>query len=185
LPAGFGRVGTLWFEFTPAVTEVYEFGTCGNTTDVVISLWQGGQCGPYSPLSDACNDDHEQVTNCAGATAAYLTARLTAGQTVRIAIASVVGVSLGTFRLTVQKSFHVAGVQINGKRLLVTGRGFGQGARILVDGVVQKTANDLTDPTTLLIGKKAGKKIRSGQQVRIRVRNPNGVETDEFFFTRP
>jgi hypothetical protein len=34
---------------------------------------------------------------------------------------------------------------------------------ILLDGEKQKTANDEENPTTVLIGKKAGKKIASGQ----------------------
>lgn len=78
----------------------------------------------------------------------------------------------------------IAGASISGKRLLVSGNGFDSGARILIDSEPQKTANDEQSPTTLLIGKKAGKIINSGQNVTLQVRNSDGSLSNEFRFTR-
>ncbi|MEW6207826.1 MAG: hypothetical protein AB1631_05625 [Acidobacteriota bacterium] len=69
------------------------------------------------------------------------------------------------------------------KRLIVTGRGFDNGAKILVNDQAQKTKNDAANPTTRLIGSKAGKKVKPGD--RIRVRNSDGTESNEIIFSPP
>jgi len=56
---------------------------------------------------------------------------------------------------------------------------------ILVDGQEKKTKPDPQNPTTVLIAKKGGKKIARGQTVRVRVRLCNGIETEDFLYTRP
>jgi N-acetylneuraminic acid mutarotase len=70
---------------------------------------------------------------------------------------------------------------VSGKNLLITGQNFHAGAVILLNGQEQKSKNDLQDPQTILIGKKAGKKVKAGD--RIQVRNPNGSLSEEFIFT--
>jgi hypothetical protein len=72
---------------------------------------------------------------------------------------------------------------IQGKHLIVTGGGFAQGAVILLDGEPAKKTNFLS--ATSLRGKKAGRRIGPGQNVRLQVRNPDGVLSNEFSFTRP
>lgn len=72
-------------------------------------------------------------------------------------------------------------VRISGKKLLVSGRNFDNGSLILLNGEDQKTANDDRDWTTLLIGKKAGKKVRTGD--RISVRTSSGRVSGEFIIT--
>lgn len=102
------------------------------------------------------------------------------------------GTSAANFTITVS-GVHVdiftpeiTGASVSGKNLLVFGRSFDSGASISVDGVIQnKTSNDTQNPTTLLIAKKAGKKIRRGQTVTLQVRNNNGVLSQGFRFTRP
>jgi hypothetical protein len=74
---------------------------------------------------------------------------------------------------------------INGKKLLVLGLNFGEGAKVYLDGEKQKTTNDDSTPTNLLIAKKAGKKIERGQVVVLTVRNPDGIESEPFSFRRP
>jgi Calx-beta domain-containing protein/beta-propeller repeat-containing protein len=74
---------------------------------------------------------------------------------------------------------------ISGKKLLVFGSGFDNGAKILIDGQVQKTANDEQNPTGALIGKKAGKTINQNQTVSLQVRNSDGALSNELRFTRP
>ena len=74
--------------------------------------------------------------------------------------------------------------RVKGKKLLIEGSGFDQGATILVDGQPQKSANDEQNPTTSLIGKKAGKKIAHGQAVTLQVRNSDGSLSNAFSFKR-
>ena len=75
----------------------------------------------------------------------------------------------------------IVSASVEGKRLFVVGENFDPGAVILRNGVEQKTKNDPQNPQTALIGKKAGKKIKPGE--RLRVRNPNGTLSREFTFT--
>ena len=73
------------------------------------------------------------------------------------------------------------GASVSGKKLIVTGENFGEGAVILLNDVKQKTATDEISPTTILIGKKAGKKVRPGD--KLRVQNANGTISPEFVFS--
>jgi hypothetical protein len=79
----------------------------------------------------------------------------------------------------------VTAASVSGKKLFVDGRSFSDGAKILLDGEQQKTANDEASPSTRLIGKKAGKRIASGQTVNLQVRNSDGLVSREFRFTKP
>ena len=76
-------------------------------------------------------------------------------------------------------------VSLRGKKLVVSGRSFDDGAQVLVNGASQKTKNDPPGSTTTLVSKKAGKTISPGQTVTLRVRNANGTLSPEFSFTRP
>jgi hypothetical protein len=79
----------------------------------------------------------------------------------------------------------VTGAMISGKSLLVSGNGFDDGAKILIDGQAQKTRNDDQNPAGALIGKKAGKTIERNQTVRLQVKNSDGSLSNELRFTRP
>jgi len=68
----------------------------------------------------------------------------------------------------------VSFVQFEGKRMLVFGLGFDDGAVVFLNGEKQKTANDSSSPTTTLVCKKAGKLVAPGQEVTIQVRDANG-----------
>jgi dienelactone hydrolase len=74
---------------------------------------------------------------------------------------------------------------VSGKRLIVLGEGFQQGALILLNGEEQKTKNDGLNPTTILIAKKAGKRIAAGQAVTLQVKNPDRSTSPAFLFIRP
>ena len=78
----------------------------------------------------------------------------------------------------------IIGASISGKHLLVSGEAFDKGAIILMNGSSQKTLHDDANPT-VLIGKKVGKRIASGQRVVLQVRNSDGLLSLEFSFTRP
>ena len=69
---------------------------------------------------------------------------------------------------------------VSGKKLFLTGENFHAGAVILLNGEEQKSKNDQQNPQTILIGKKAGKKVMAGD--RLQVRNPNGSISAEFTF---
>ena len=75
---------------------------------------------------------------------------------------------------------------IQGKQLIVTGVNFVDGGSLLIDGAKQKkTFNDPGTPTTMMVARKAGKTISSGQIVQLQVRNPDGKTSPQFPFRRP
>ncbi|MEW6208207.1 MAG: choice-of-anchor V domain-containing protein [Acidobacteriota bacterium] len=79
----------------------------------------------------------------------------------------------------------IAEISVSGKKLIVTGENFDDGADIYLNDEKQKTKNDGDNPTTRLIAKKAGKKIDPGQTVMIKVKNTNGLESEVKEFMRP
>jgi acetyl esterase/lipase len=82
-------------------------------------------------------------------------------------------------------ALKITGASVSGKNLFVFGEDFDVGAVILLDGLKQKTANDDQNPTTVLIGRKAGKRIASGQTVVLQVRKTDGSVSAPVSFTRP
>jgi hypothetical protein len=80
----------------------------------------------------------------------------------------------------------ISSANVVGKALYISGENFAVGAVILIAGQEQGTRNDEQSPTTMLISKKGGKKgkIPVGQPVTLQVRNPNGMISVEFSFTR-
>ena len=75
----------------------------------------------------------------------------------------------------------IIGASVMGKKLIVGGENFDDGAVIVLNGEEQKTANDGQNPKTTLIGKKAGKKVKAGDHIQ--VRNPDGTLSEVFIFT--
>ena len=76
---------------------------------------------------------------------------------------------------------RITSVSVSGKKLFVFGENFDPGAVILLNGEDQKTGNDEQNPKTIVIAKKAGKKIKPGD--KLQVRNPNGSLSEEFTFS--
>ena len=68
----------------------------------------------------------------------------------------------------------ITGVSLDGKKLIVSGRNFDNGAVILLDGERQKTDNDEQSPANKLISKKAGKKVKRNPEVKLQIRNASG-----------
>ena len=77
---------------------------------------------------------------------------------------------------------RITGASVSGKKLFIVGENFDSGAVILLNGEEQKTRNDEANPQTTVIGKKAGKRVKSGD--KLQVRNPDGVLSEEFTFSR-
>jgi len=71
--------------------------------------------------------------------------------------------------------------RVKGKKLILTGENFMQGAVVLVNGEPQKTRNDEESPSTTLIAKKAGNRIPDNAAVTIQVQGANGL-SDKFPF---
>ncbi len=80
---------------------------------------------------------------------------------------------------------RIISASVKGKKLVITGEGFENGAVIILNGQEQKTRNDSEHTTSRLIAKKAGKNLAPGQTVTLQVRNPDGSLSIEFTFTRP
>ena len=76
---------------------------------------------------------------------------------------------------------QITASSVAGKKLIVTGNNFDQGAVILLNGERQKTKNDAGSVTTRLIAKKSGKKVKSGD--RLQVINSDGTLSNEVMFT--
>lgn len=74
---------------------------------------------------------------------------------------------------------RILNAQVKGKKLIVIGQNFPEGAVILIDGEPQKTKNDSDLPTTMLIAKKAGKKIPNNTAVSIQIQTDSST-SDKF-----
>ena len=80
----------------------------------------------------------------------------------------------------------VSGASISGKRLIVNGQNFDTGAKVYLNGERQKkTENDETSPSTVLIARKAGALIGTGETVVLQVRNADNTLSNQYSFTRP
>lgn len=79
---------------------------------------------------------------------------------------------------------RIISATVDGKRLLIKGFNFDNGAVILVNDEEQVTKKDGENPGLSLIGKKAGKKLPLNVPVILRIRNPDGVTSDDFTFTK-
>jgi len=89
-------------------------------------------------------------------------------------------VSIATYSIS-DCTLRINDIRVSGKKLFVFGDNFDNGSVILLNGEKQKTKNDGQNWTTVLIGKKAGKKIKAGD--RIQVRTSNGKVSSEFIIT--
>jgi len=69
----------------------------------------------------------------------------------------------------------------SGKRLLISGQRFEDGASLFINGEMQnKVSNDPQAPSTSIVARKAGKRIRSGDILL--VKNPDGLSSNEFTY---
>lgn len=75
---------------------------------------------------------------------------------------------------------QIMSARLKGKKLIVTGANFSEGAVIFVDGEAVVTRSNADDPSGNLIAKKAGKKIAPDTVVSISVQNDGGVMSKPF-----
>src|SRR5215467_12834476 len=69
---------------------------------------------------------------------------------------------------------YITRLELQGKKLIVTGVNFDESAVIQVDGERQRTRPDSDSPGTVLIAKRAGSNIAEGSLARIVMKNPDG-----------
>jgi hypothetical protein len=82
------------------------------------------------------------------------------------------------------ESPKIFSVSRSGKNLIIVGEGFQAGAVIFINGERQKTRNDEQNPDSLLIAKKAAKRLPPDAVVTIQVQNSEAAKSDPFaFFT--
>jgi endo-1,4-beta-xylanase len=75
----------------------------------------------------------------------------------------------------------VGGAQRDRKKLFISGQGFLDGAEFFINGETQKKVfNSSEGPSVLLVAKKSGKKVRSGDILL--VKNPDGLFSNEFTY---
>ena len=89
----------------------------------------------------------------------------------------------------------ILNASVSGKKLIVIGENFAEGADIYLcddcatpasDGrKAKKVSNDSDLPTTMLVSKKTGKDIDRGSTIKLQVKNPDGGLSEPFSFTRP
>src|SRR5262249_60165146 len=95
---GAGTSNALWFEFTPAASGKYEFTTCGSSLYLVLSLWKGPRCGPYTAVEGGCSSSAPANSSCAGISkASAMTVQAAAGETLRLIGWGCYGGGLGAY----------------------------------------------------------------------------------------
>ena len=77
----FGALNTTWFEFTPTVSGAYQFtiDRLPFNYSMIVSIWTGPRCGPYTPLPDNCQFDQYTVSAQAGVTLRIMVSALFVG----------------------------------------------------------------------------------------------------------
>jgi endo-1,4-beta-xylanase len=75
----------------------------------------------------------------------------------------------------------ITGAARDGKRLIVSGLRFLDGAALFINGEMQnKVSNDPQTPSTSIVARKAGKRIQSGDVLQIK--NPDAMVSNEFTY---
>jgi hypothetical protein len=76
-------------------------------------------------------------------------------------------------------------VELRGERLFIFGHNFVRGSTIMVNDEAKVTSLRDNQSTTVLIGHVNSHRPSSGEAVRVRVVNPDGMSTDEIFLDIP
>jgi hypothetical protein len=178
---GVGVFGSVWLEFTPASTDFYEVSTCGTMADTVLTAFTGPACGALEVVANGCNDDTPRTDETACArTSSLLTLFVEAGQTVRLQLTGYLPAEVSTIPVTVRLSSGRGAPQVTGitrracpenggTEVLLTGTGFGEGARARFGGV-EATALQRIGPTLVSVVAPP----HAAGPVEISVENPDG-----------
>jgi hypothetical protein len=77
---------------------------------------------------------------------------------------------------------EIVGAVIQGKKLIVRGENFSDGAKLFIDGQKQKTKASEDDPGRILIAKKGAREVQRNELVELVVRNSNDQSSRPFGF---
>lgn len=146
-------------------------------------------CATVSPLDSrvSVTISPESVSPGSTATLTVTTTPDVSPGTFEIGIGGTAGLRVHTQTGTVVISGPlITSAEVVGKHLYVHGESFDEGAKILLDGAkLKKTSNDESNPATVLIARKGGKKIAPGQTVTLQVRNADGRLSNELTYKGP
>src|SRR4030095_614496 len=114
--------------------------------------------------------------------------RLKAGSIIAILLLAIGAAGLPSVSSSVHASIlqpqnaqRITDARVKGRKLILTGENFSDGAVVLLNGEPQKTRNDEGSSSTILIAKKAGNNIPDGSAVNIQVESTGGL-SDKFAF---
>ncbi|HYP25855.1 MAG TPA: hypothetical protein VE262_03970 [Blastocatellia bacterium] len=172
----------VWLEGTAHMAVAYaRAGEPGKSEEVLAQLRLAQRSARNSNGRGLPAASHDEVTTGLaqqdGRSRLSLFSRLHVGATGWHAFAEL---KANPFRLFDTKTPRINGASVSGKKLIVTGEDFESGAVVLLNGKRQKTANDDQDPDKKLVAKKAGRKIRAGD--KLKVQNANGSESNELTY---
>jgi hypothetical protein len=88
---------------------------------------------------------------------------------------------MGPAEQSQSSSPYITRLELQGKRLMVTGVNFDETAVIQLEGERQRTRSDPDSPTTLLMAKRAGSNIGNASPTGITVRNHSGLISNTLF----
>jgi endo-1,4-beta-xylanase len=75
----------------------------------------------------------------------------------------------------------ITGASRSGKQLIISGERFIEGTQLFINGVKQKKVfPDTGSPSTMLVARKAGKSVKSGDLLQ--VKNPDGLFSNEYLY---
>lgn len=74
---------------------------------------------------------------------------------------------------------------ISGKKLIINGQNFDDGAKLRINDEETKTRNGDPDPSEVLVAKKGAKAIPPGHTVQLQVVNASGKRSNLIFLTKP
>lgn len=168
----------VWFEGTAYMAVAYKRAGQGEQAAAMLAQLQQAQARAQNANGQGLvAASHDGVTTgflTSNMESQLLYSRLHIGTTAWYVCAALAKNPYDLFASTDPK---VMGITIKGKKLFACGARFDSGAKILLNGETQKTANDQASPTTKLVAKKAGRKVKDGDKVK--VRNADGTESNE------
>jgi photosystem II stability/assembly factor-like uncharacterized protein len=152
---GFGLRRTMWLSFTPEVSGTYVFSLCTSRVAGFMTAYTGSACGPYAAEA-MCFTNTNLSGDCGRDPMATLI--LTAGKEYRFLVGSYYSNSFGPITVTIQQGSEVSaavrsvspasGPVAGGTKVIVTGSGFTEGAKVRFGGIAA-TAVTVINPSLI------------------------------------
>jgi photosystem II stability/assembly factor-like uncharacterized protein len=152
---GFGLLRTMWLSFTPEVSGAYVFSLCTSRVAGFVAAYTGAACGPYI-AEPMCVGNTNLSGDCAKDPTSAQT--LIAGKEYRFLVGSYYNNSFGPMTVTIHRGTEVAaavrsvspasGTVAGGTKVILTGSGFTEGAKVRFGGVAA-TGVTVISPTVI------------------------------------